>query len=150
MNVMKLLVVLCVVLGLYQTPSAQQLVKFRGSDGWGHDSRYEQLFSGFDLQTYIGDVVRIDTVTPMQDMGVGIQIVLDYESEKIPVHLGPAWYILNQDINFPQDKEIEVRGCSAFYSSSEFIMPVEIRLKDRILRLRDEEGYPLWNVIRDD
>ncbi len=146
-NATKLVCILALALGVFH--SAQGQMKFRGSDGWGVDTRYEQLFSSFDLRNYSGKVTEIDTVTPMPDMGVGIQLVLSTSEGDVNVHLGPAWYVLNQDISFPKKDEIEVKGCKVYLSGSEFVMPVEIRFEENVLRLRDDEGNPFWNIIRE-
>ncbi|MDR2728616.1 MAG: hypothetical protein LBB56_05735 [Chitinispirillales bacterium] len=124
-------------------------IRFRGSDGWGCSTRYEQLFNNFSLETFTGSVSKVDTATPMTGMGVAVRLILSSDGGgNLPVHLGPAWFILNQDLNFPKDDKIEVRGCRANISGSEFIMAVEVRRKDRVLRFRDDDGNPFWCVFR--
>ena len=124
-------------------------IRFRGSDGWGCSTRYEQLFNNFSIETFTGTVSKVDTTTPMTGMGVAVRLILSPDGGgNLPVHLGPAWFILNQDLNFPKDDKIEVRGCRANISGSEFIMAVEVRRKDRVLRFRDDDGNPFWCVFR--
>ncbi|MDR0305245.1 MAG: hypothetical protein LBI42_00235 [Chitinispirillales bacterium] len=130
-------------------PAFSQM-RFRGSDGWGCNTRYEQLFNNFALETFTGTVVRADTVRPMTEMGVAVRLVLtsDVGGGELMIHLGPAWFVLNQDINFPKGDKLEVRGCRATISGSEFVMAVEVRRKDRVLRFRDDDGNPFWCVFR--
>ncbi len=149
MSVRKMIVFFLLVGLQVQIAHSQQMVKFRGSDGWGVDTRYEQAYDAFNLQTFRGSVAKVDTVTPMTDMGMGIQILLKTESGDIAVHLGPAWYILNQDLNFPKNEKLEVKGCRVSTSSGDFVMAMEILRKDRIVRLRDTDGNPLWSVMRE-
>ena len=51
---------------------AQMSIKFRGSDGWGLGSRYEQMYNNYSLQSYYGTISKIDTVIPSNDMSYGI------------------------------------------------------------------------------
>ena len=78
--------------------------------------------------------MSIDTVTPIRDMGQGIQIILKNEREEIAVHLGPAWFILYQDMILSvNDKNIEVRGCRTMINGKPVIMasaanPADLRI----------------------
>jgi len=130
---------------------AQQNFRFRGSDGWGAGSKYEQLFDNYNLKTFVATVVRVDTNTLMKDMGVGVRLIVtdDATGRDVPVHLGPLWYATNQDVNFPKGEKVEVRGCRASYMGSpEFIMLVELRSKNRVFRFRDDDGNPFWVTFR--
>jgi hypothetical protein len=131
--------------------SAQQNYRFRGSDGWGFGSKYEQLFDNYNLKTIVGTVVKVDTNTLMKDMSVGLRLIVteDATGQSVPVHLGPMWYATNQDINFPKGDKVEIRGCRASYmGSQEFIMLVELRSKNRVFRFRDDDGNPFWVTFR--
>ena len=131
--------------------SAQQNFRFRGSDGWGYGSKYEQLFDNYNLKTFVGTVVRVDTNTLMKDMSVGVRLIVtdDAAGRDIPVHLGPMWYATNQDVNFPKGEKVEVRGCRVSYMGSpEFVMLVELRSKNRVFRFRDDDGNPFWVTFR--
>jgi len=131
--------------------SAQQNFRFRGSDGWGYGSKYEQLFDNYNLKTFVGTVVRVDTNTLMKDMSVGVRLIVteDGTGREVPVHLGPMWYATNQDINFPKGEKVEIRGYRASYMSSpDFIMLVELRSKNRVFRFRDDDGNPFWVTFR--
>ncbi|MDR3011692.1 MAG: hypothetical protein LBU70_00560 [Chitinispirillales bacterium] len=130
--------------------NAQPSMRFRGSDGWGPDTRYEQLFDNFNLRTHMGKVVRVDTATHIRgEMSVGMRLIIAFDNgEEIPVHLGPMWFAVNQDINFPRGESVEIRGHRTNLSGSEFIMPVEIRSRHRAFRFRDDDGKPFWTVIR--
>jgi hypothetical protein len=140
-----------VVAGALWQADAQQVTRFRGSDGWGLNTAYERLFDNFNLATVNASVVRVDTATVMRDMGVAVRLIVIIDNtggKEIPVHLGPMWFALNQDVNFPRNEKIEIRGYRASYSGAEFIMPVEIRSRDRVFRFRDDNGFPFWNILR--
>jgi hypothetical protein len=146
------------VLGNFAAAAAQQRdMRFRGSDGWGgnNPSRYERLFDNNNVRIFNANVVRVDTASPPRElkMGVGMRLVVAIEGsgEEIPVHLGPLWFAINQDVSFPKGEFLQIRGYRASYpgvSSSDFIMPVEMRSKERIFRFRDDDGNPFWNIHR--
>jgi hypothetical protein len=130
---------------------AQQNFRFRGSEGWGAGSKYEQLFDNYNLKTFVATVVKVDTNTLMKEMSVGVRLIVteDGTNREIPVHLGPMWYATNQDVNFPKGEKVEIRGCRASYMGSpEFIMLVELRSKNRVFRFRDDDGNPFWVTFR--
>ncbi|MBN1576633.1 MAG: hypothetical protein JW913_08790, partial [Chitinispirillaceae bacterium] len=78
--------------------NAQRGIKFRGSGSWCFGDRYDQAFINSNQETVVGQVMSIDTVTPYRDMASGIRMMLKTEREDITVHLGPAWFILYQDM----------------------------------------------------
>lgn len=130
--------------------NAQQQMRFRGSDGWGPNTRYEQAFDNFNLRTFVATVVRVDTATPIRDeMSVAMRLIAQIDGEEVAIHLGPMWFALHQDINFPRGERVDVRGHrTSLTGVGEFIMPVEIRSRNRIFRFRDDDGHPFWTVIR--
>jgi hypothetical protein len=127
---------------------AQMAIKFRGSDGWGLGSRYEQMYNNFSLQSYYGTISKIDTVIPSNDMSYGICFSLKTSNEEFVVHLGPAWFVLHQDMNLSIGNKVEVRGAKVSINSKPTIMAAEVRYKDRVLILRDQDGYPYWCAWR--
>jgi len=151
LTVMFLAVALAGVLG---QASAQPSMKFRGSGGWGEGTQYERLFDNYNLKTIMATVVRIDTATPMKDMTqAGLRLIVAPDGGKeIPVHLGPMWFALNQDLSFQKGVKLEIKGFHANYLGADFIMAVELRGKEKgkewIFRFRDDDGNPLWCVFR--
>ena len=149
MKRLSILLLLVCAAGVCLTVQARQITRLRGSGGWGADTRYEQQFDNFNLTTVTGTVVHMDTVTPSREMTApAVRLMMNIGGRDIPVHLGPMWYIMNQDVNFPRGESLEVRGFRANFEGSEFIMPVELRSRDRIFRFRDDDGNPFWNIHR--
>ena len=129
--------------------SAQQGIKFRGSGDWCFGDRYDQMFINTNQETVVGQVVSIDTVTPFRDMASGIQFVMRTEREDIIIHLGPAWFILYQDMALAvNDKGVEVRGCRTSINGKPVIMASTLVKRDRVLLLRDKDGIPYWCAWR--
>ena len=127
---------------------SQMSIKFRGSDGWGTGSRYDQVFNNYNLQTVYGKINQIDTITPFNDMSYGIQITVTTNAGDLPVHLGPAWFLLHQDMKLSIGDQVEVKGSKVAFNGKPAVMAVELRIKDRILYLRDNDGIPYWCIWR--
>ena len=125
--------------------SAQMSIKFRGSGEWCIGDKYQQIFINSGQESIVGQVMSIDTLTPMRGMGMGIALKMKTDREDITVHLGPSWYILFQDMSLQvNDKNIEVRGYRTVIDGTPVIMASKLVRRDKVLLLRDEDGIPYW------
>lgn len=127
---------------------AQAGPRWRGSGGWGPGSQYSRMFNPATLETVGGEVVSVDKITPMRGMSSGVHLTLKAENETISVHLGPDWYIENQDINIEPKDEIVVKGSRVAYEGKPAIIASELRKGDAILTLRNAWGIPAWSAWR--
>ncbi|MBN1130150.1 MAG: hypothetical protein JXA71_14255 [Chitinispirillaceae bacterium] len=128
---------------------AQTSIRWKGSAGWGQGTTYERLFTQFNLHTVNGTIYSVDTITPMRSMSMGIQLVIrTAANEEIPVHLGPAWFVLCQDMNLSRNDVVEVRGARFTLEGKRVMAAFEVRYKDKVLLLRDEDGIPYWSAWR--
>jgi hypothetical protein len=123
-------------------------LKWRGSGGWGDKSAYCSLFDTKTLETVRGVILSIDSVTPIPGMSQGLQLQLKSDKEILSVHLGPRWYLENQDIDLePQDK-VEVIGSRIHCEGQTVMAAAEIRKGDQVIKLRDAQGHPLWTAAK--
>lgn len=119
-----------------------------GSGGWGHRGQYGMMYDSSTVETITGEVVSVDTFTPMGGMSGGIHLQLQTGSETVDVHLGPAWYLENQDIQIaPQDK-VTVTGSRITFGDQPSMMAAQIQKGNATLVLRDENGFPMWSGWR--
>jgi hypothetical protein len=139
----------------FDAPQAQMAVRWKGSAGWGIGTAYEHQFTNYNLQVVSGTIYRIDTVTPLSGMSYGIQLVIRTTAsrEEVPVHLGPAWYVLCQDMNLGLNDPVEVRGARFSLKGKSTIAAFEVRPtgsqnSDKVLLLRDQDGVPYWSGWR--
>ena len=154
----RLLPQICFCILMSVSLSAQP--KFIGSGGWCFGERYDQHFTNANQEIFVGQVKSIDTVTPYREMSLGIQMQLQTESELVTVHLGPAWYILNQDMVLEvNDENIEVKGCWASINGKKVVIASrfgkangmgdpERSHSTRTRILRDKDGIPYWCAWR--
>lgn len=122
--------------------------RWRGAQGWGQRGAYNRMFDAKTLETVSGEVEAVHRIAPMKGMSRGVHLTLKTGKEKIEVHLGPAWYIEQQEDSLSKGDKVEVRGSRVKLDGGDALIAIEVRKGDAVLRLRDEDGYPLWSGWR--
>lgn len=118
----------------------------RGSGGWCSNNNYSRLFNLATVVEVKGTIVSIEKIIPEKGMSNGIHLVLKTEAkENTTVHLGPEWYLNNQDIQFAKGDIIKVKGSKAIYENKMAIIAMTIWKGEYHLDLRDAKGNPKWN-----
>lgn len=119
-----------------------------GSGGWGVGTPYTRLYNSNSVESFKGLVVSVDRITPMPGMAPGVHITVRTEKETIPVHLGPAWYLDNQDVIIQPNENVEVKGSRVIFEGRPVIIAQRVEKGDEMLMLRDDNGLPLWSAWR--
>jgi len=117
---------------------------WKGSGGWGSGGSYGRLYDVKTVETVAGEVVSIDRITPRKGMNYGIHLMLKTDNETIPVHLGPSWFIEHLDKPIAAGSQVEVTGSRITFDGKPAIIASQVRLGEDILKLRDENGIPVW------
>ncbi len=135
------------VLGLALAPqaSAQGGPRWRGSGGWGPGGQFGRLYDPKTVETITGQVVKVDRVTPVRGMSGGLHLVVKTDKEEVSVHLGPLWYLENQDVKIEPKDTVEIRGSRVTVQGKPAIIAAEVKKGDETLALRDEAGVPVWS-----
>ncbi|RJP25899.1 MAG: DNA-binding protein [Candidatus Abyssobacteria bacterium SURF_5] len=121
--------------------SAQQMR--RGC--WGRADRYNRLYDPDTVVTVSGTVTDIDYFQPSAGMAEGVHLFLRQpDGTPTEVHLGPRWYIENQDISIDEGDFVEVTGSRIMFEGEPVVIASSLRMDGQVLRLRDRQGYPLW------
>lgn len=123
---------------------AQRGMKWMGSGGWGPGGQYGRMYDLKTVETISGEVVSIERITPIKGMCYGVHLMVKTDKETIPIHLGPGWYIENQDIKIQPKDKIEIKGSRITFQGTPAVIAAEVKKGDEILRLRDEKGFPVW------
>ncbi len=116
----------------------------RGGRGWGPDGQYCRMYNSAAVETLKGEVVRIEKFTPGKGMSAGVHLELKTEKETISVHLGPGWYINNQETQIALNDNIDVKGSRITFDGQPAIVAAEVTKGNDVLKLRDEHGFPVW------
>ena len=117
----------------------------RGNAGWEQNSNYGRLFNPKTIEIISGTVEAVETISLDAKMSTGIHLKVKTESGVISVHLGPSWYLDNQEIQIEKGDKITVTGSKIEYRNSPAVIAVEVEKGENILRLRDESGFPVWS-----
>ena len=138
--VLAAIAILFLAVSAYAQP--RQGMMWRGSGGWGPGSQYNKMYDPKALETISGEVTRVDRITPAKGMSGGVHMSIKTDKETISVHLGPSWYLENQDIKIEAKDKVEVKGSRVTFDGKRAIIASEIRKGKELLTLRDEAGFP--------
>lgn len=111
---------------------------------WGIGEHYPQMYDPTTVETIQGSVISVDTFTPMLGMRGGVHLSVETEAGVVSVHLGPSWYLDEQEMQITEGDNIEVTGSKVTFSGEPVIIAATVRNGDRVLTLRDENGVPMW------
>jgi hypothetical protein len=70
------------------------------------------------------------------------------DKETISVHLGPSWYLENQDVKIEPKDRVEVKGSRVTFAGNPAMIAAEVKKGDEVLKLRDDNGFPVWSGWR--
>lgn len=144
MKKVTILIAVMVMLGVFCAEASAQ----KGGGGWGPGTSYSRMYNPQSVETVSGEVVSVSKITPVKGMSSGVHIVLKTDKETIPVHLGPAWYIENQDVKIVSGDRVEVKGSRITFESKPALIAAEVKKGNEVLTLRDANGFPLWSGWR--
>jgi len=119
--------------------------KAKGSGGWGVGSEYQKLFNPRDARTFSGDVLKTDKCIPLAGMAAGVRIRIKTTAEEIDVHCGPEFFIERQDHFISVNEKVEIKGVRVTIQDQPILIASEIRRGTEFLKLRDENGIPVWS-----
>ncbi len=133
------------LLGLLCLPSASAQMLMGGK---GRNAQSQTMYNANTVTTILGKIIGIDKQSPNRGMSSGVHIQLETTDGTIAVHLGPAWYLDNQDIHLELGDQIEVTGSTVLILEKSVLIAAKVRKGDQILMLRDLNGIPMWSGWR--
>jgi hypothetical protein len=135
---------LAILLLIPRSNALAQGMKWRGSGGWGPGSTYSRMYDPKSVETVRGEVVKVDRITPMRGMSGGVHAVVKTDKGEVSVHLGPQWYLENQDVKIEPKDTVEITGSRVTMQGQSALIAAEVKKGDDVLRLRDAAGVPVW------
>ena len=141
-----MLVITATVLSLVAVATARPF-RGHGAGGWGPGGTWDRLYDAKSVETLTGKVKAIE-VRENKTMAEGIHIMLATSTETISIHLGPAWYIENQDVQLAVGDNVTVRGSRVTYDGKPAIIAADVTRGDDVLALRNDAGFPRWAAWR--
>ena len=136
-----------IVLAVMSSDSfAQRGNKGQGKNiGWNTGSQYNRLYDKTTVETISGEVTAVETFIPSKGMSGGIHVILKNEKETISIHLGPSWYLDKKEIKIAVGDKISIKGSRITFEGKPTIIASLVSKGDDVLKLRDDNGYPLWS-----
>jgi len=122
--------------------------RWQGSGGWGPGESYNRMYDPKSVENLTGEVTSVEQMTSLRGMSYGIQLMIKTDNETIPVHLGPGWFIENQDVKIVTGDKVQVKGSRILFDGKPAVIAAELARGDDVLRLRDENGFPMWSGWR--
>jgi hypothetical protein len=112
--------------------------------GGGAGSQYNRLYNTNTVETVSGEVIAVNHITSTNGMSYGVHLELKTDKETVSVHLGPGWFIENQDITIEPKDKVEIKGSRVTFDGKPAIIAAEVKKGDEVLKLRDQNGIPFW------
>ena len=113
--------------------------------GGGPRVHYGTMWDAKTVATVKGEVVSVDKYIPGRGgTAYGLCVTLKTDKETLPIILGPAWYIEQQHFPVAPKDQVEVKGSQLSIQGQPTFIAQEVKKGDRLLKLRDDQGGPLW------
>jgi hypothetical protein len=116
--------------------------------GWEQGSDYNRHYDPLELDSFKGDVVKIEEEAPMPGMSPGVIIHVREGEEINVVHLCPTWYRQASDIAIKPGERVKVKGVWAEIDGKFVFMASKIKKGDFYdLKVRlTSSGKPFWTM----
>lgn len=111
----------------------------RGSSSPVYNSRTETTVTG---------VVQEVKEIASGGRGTGTHLVVKTDSGVIEVHVGPSWYLKQQNCEFKKDDRVDVIGSKVKFEGTDVLVARQIKAGDKTWTLRDTQGKPAWSQGR--
>lgn len=117
--------------------------------GWDKNSPYCRLYDVANNMEIEGEIVEIKKFTPAKGASYGLELVVKTKAGNRDVHLGPDWYMEDQEMQLAVGDRIEVEGSEVDFDGRKVLMAAEVERGDQEMELRDDNGRPLWRQARE-
>lgn len=114
---------------------------------WETGSKYNKSFEADKMTTAEGTIKSVGTFQPEGGSAYGLKLKVETKAgETFVVHCGPSQYSPQQSFGFKTGDAVTITGSKTRIGYQSVIIASEIHSGDRMLKLRDASGSPLWNV----
>jgi hypothetical protein len=111
-------------------------------DKQGGAGGHGRMYDAAKAETVTGDVVSVGQVSRK---GQGIGLTLKTGNGTMTVHLGPNWYFERAGgLKIKAGDTVEVKGVRSLRRGDEVFIAAEVKKGGDVLKLRDEQGVPIW------
>ncbi|MEW6386215.1 MAG: DNA-binding protein [Thermodesulfobacteriota bacterium] len=112
--------------------------------GRGAGDPFNRMYQPATVETVRGEVAAIDKSTAGRGGSYGVHFTLKTDQETIPVHLGPGWYVDQQEVKLAPGDKVEVTGSRITYQGKPALIAAQVKKDGKTLQLRNANGVPVW------
>lgn len=114
---------------------------------WQPNSAYNKNFNPATITTIEGKVESVGMYRPDKNSTPGLRLkVKTPVGDSYIVQAGPQDYAAQQGIQFKNGSDIRVTGSKTTIDAKTVIMASEIKMGQKMLTLRDNQGKPVWQT----
>lgn len=107
-------------------------------------ARYMRLFDPKTVTTVEGSVTKVERVEHKMMGMFAVEATVKAADVTYTVHLGPAWFIENQELQLAAGDAVTLTGSKITLQGRPTIIATELQRGDDTLKLRDKDGTPVW------
>jgi hypothetical protein len=97
------------------------------------------------VETLRGTVIEVEHLPPrMVERLSQVHLLLKTDGETITVKLGPESWLAQNNFYLAPGDQVTITGSRISRPLNSFLIAGEVRKGDQVLRLRDENGRPMW------
>ncbi|MCK9420051.1 MAG: DNA-binding protein [Nitrospirae bacterium] len=92
-----------------------------------------------------GQVVSLEPVDSQRcSTGQGVILKVNSGNAATAFYLGPQWYLDRQTVKIAVGDTVEIKGSKTALNDDNVYIAAEVKKGSEILKLRDENGAPVW------
>lgn len=112
--------------------------------GWERGQAYDRQYDP-NLEVVVpAVVVKVEKFTPMEGMAEGLRAQVQSRGETFWVHLAPAAWLAAQRFELGEGEQVTITGSYLKVDGERVILAAKLDREGRPLRLRDDNGKPMW------
>jgi len=103
------------------------------------------LYNPQTVETLSGVVVSVPPIRGQEGFPEPARFILDTGRGKLPVVLGPGWFVDRQGMKIAPLDKVEVTGSRIMVKGKPAIVAAELKKGGQVMELRDQQtGAPKW------
>ncbi len=123
-------------------PAQQGFGRLGGSVGM--KSEGQQKYDPSQAEIVSGKVAAVRDIETRNGNISGVGMELNTDGQTLLVYLGPHIYVDLQNVRIVPGDDVEVKGVKTALNEQIIFLAGEVRKGDQVLKLRDDNGTPLW------